>query len=87
MTLQLKDRENLEKLFDELYKNILSHFKFMFQALKDEGRVKNSDKNTMMYVAKLIYDDYKKMTYKHLEEMDRQERMREDNLYPIKHYD
>ena len=85
--MNLKDREKLEKLFDELYENILSHFKFMFQALKDEGRVKNSDKNTMMYVAKLIYDDYKKMTYKHLEEMDRQEQMRKDNITPVKHYD
>ena len=59
----------------------------MFQALKDEGKVKNSDKNTMMYVAKLIYDDYKKMTYKHLEEMDRQKQMRKDNITPVKHYD
>ena len=85
--MNLKNREKLEKLFDELYENILSHFKFMFQALKDEGRVDDSDKKSMMFVAKLIYDDYKKKTYKHLEEMDRQEQMRKDNITPVKHYD
>ena len=77
----------LEKLFDELYENILSHFKFMFEALKDEGTVDDSNKKSMMFVAKLIFDDYKKKTYKHLEEMDRQEQMRKDNITPVKHYD
>lgn len=71
--MNYKESEKLGKLFSELYESILNHFEFMFNEMLKEGKVTEEDKKPIMFVAKIIYDDYKRMVRKHFESQEKKD--------------
>ena len=66
--LKLRDREKLEKLYQELYESIVKHFEFMFQEMKAEKKADEEDRKAFMFVAKTIFNDYKDETERYIKE-------------------